>query len=119
MAQSKQHTVLNVARLLKFPIHFTIIIPVHPPFISFISHFPQFSFFRPTAVWMLPRNWPYGRWPASGEIDIVEARGRSRGQRSLYRYFIVRIYVSLESLRCKEVLIVVTMVMNDIYTNFV
>ncbi|XP_047498880.1 beta-1,3-glucan-binding protein-like [Penaeus chinensis] len=27
------------------------------------------------AVWMLPRNWPYGRWPASGEIDIVEARG--------------------------------------------
>lgn len=27
------------------------------------------------AIWMLPRNWPYGVWPASGEIDIVESRG--------------------------------------------
>lgn len=27
------------------------------------------------AMWMLPRNWPYGKWPASGEIDIVESRG--------------------------------------------
>jgi len=27
------------------------------------------------AIWMLPRNWPYGLWPASGEIDIVESRG--------------------------------------------
>ncbi|XP_047476670.1 beta-1,3-glucan-binding protein-like [Penaeus chinensis] len=27
------------------------------------------------AIWMLSRNWPYGPWPASGEIDIVESRG--------------------------------------------
>ncbi|XP_042863604.1 beta-1,3-glucan-binding protein isoform X2 [Penaeus japonicus] len=27
------------------------------------------------AIWMLPRNWPYGLWPASGEIDILESRG--------------------------------------------
>ncbi|KAK7067194.1 3-glucan binding protein [Halocaridina rubra] len=27
------------------------------------------------AMWMLPRYWPYGLWPASGEIDIVESRG--------------------------------------------
>ncbi|XP_042221990.1 beta-1,3-glucan-binding protein-like isoform X1 [Homarus americanus] len=29
------------------------------------------------AMWLLPRNWPYGLWPASGEIDIVESRGNS------------------------------------------
>ena len=28
------------------------------------------------AVWMLPQNWPYGLWPASGEIDIIESRGK-------------------------------------------
>jgi beta-glucanase (GH16 family) len=27
------------------------------------------------AIWMLPENNTYGPWPASGEIDIVEARG--------------------------------------------
>ncbi|ENN78827.1 hypothetical protein YQE_04710, partial [Dendroctonus ponderosae] len=27
------------------------------------------------AIWMLPRFNSYGRWPASGEIDIVESRG--------------------------------------------
>ncbi|TFK37023.1 glycoside hydrolase family 16 protein [Crucibulum laeve] len=27
------------------------------------------------AVWMLPENNTYGAWPASGEIDIIEARG--------------------------------------------
>lgn len=25
------------------------------------------------AIWMLPTDWIYGRWPASGEIDIMEA----------------------------------------------
>jgi len=29
------------------------------------------------ALWMLPVNNTYGPWPASGEIDIVEARGNS------------------------------------------
>jgi len=27
------------------------------------------------AIWTLPTNWPYGLWPASGEIDIIESRG--------------------------------------------
>ena len=27
------------------------------------------------AIWMLPENNTYGPWPASGEIDILEARG--------------------------------------------
>ncbi|HEX5793982.1 MAG TPA: glycoside hydrolase family 16 protein, partial [Rheinheimera sp.] len=25
------------------------------------------------AIWMLPTDWHYGRWPLSGEIDIMEA----------------------------------------------
>jgi len=28
------------------------------------------------AIWMLPQDQAYGPWPASGEIDIMEARGR-------------------------------------------
>ncbi len=27
------------------------------------------------AIWMLPTNWEYGGWPASGEIDIMEHVG--------------------------------------------
>ncbi|KAG0048552.1 hypothetical protein BGZ83_006515 [Gryganskiella cystojenkinii] len=27
------------------------------------------------AIWMLPAHYQYGGWPASGEIDLVEARG--------------------------------------------
>lgn len=27
------------------------------------------------AIWMLPTNWEYGDWPASGEIDIMEYVG--------------------------------------------
>lgn len=27
------------------------------------------------AIWMLPTDWAYGRWPASGEIDIMENVG--------------------------------------------
>merc|ERR1712055_204318 len=27
------------------------------------------------AMWMLPENWAYGGWPASGEIDIIETIG--------------------------------------------
>ncbi|KAF4569997.1 Concanavalin A-like lectin/glucanase domain superfamily protein [Pleurotus pulmonarius] len=29
------------------------------------------------ALWMMPVNETYGPWPASGEIDIIEARGNS------------------------------------------
>lgn len=28
-----------------------------------------------SAIWMLPENWEYGGWPASGEIDIIESIG--------------------------------------------
>lgn len=27
------------------------------------------------AIWLLPKDNPYGQWPASGEIDIMESRG--------------------------------------------
>ena len=31
------------------------------------------------AIWMLPTNWVYGDWPASGEIDIMEYVGYDPG----------------------------------------
>merc|ERR1719215_117128 len=31
------------------------------------------------AIWMMPTDSNYGGWPASGEIDIMEALGRSHG----------------------------------------
>ncbi len=31
------------------------------------------------AIWMLPTDWVYGGWPASGEIDIVEAVNLASG----------------------------------------
>nr|AMN92714.1 endo-1,3-beta-D-glucanase [Azumapecten farreri] len=30
------------------------------------------------AIWMLPRDWSYGGWPRSGEIDIMESRGNTK-----------------------------------------
>ena len=35
---------------------------------------PQGDWIWP-AVWLLPRYYVYGRWPASGEIDLFESRG--------------------------------------------
>lgn len=32
------------------------------------------------ALWMLPRDFKYGGWAASGEIDVMEARGQKPGQ---------------------------------------
>jgi beta-glucanase (GH16 family) len=32
------------------------------------------------AIWMLPEDNTYGRWPASGEIDVMEARGQEPGK---------------------------------------
>lgn len=32
------------------------------------------------AIWMLPDDAPYGGWAASGEIDIMEARGQEPGK---------------------------------------
>lgn len=31
------------------------------------------------AIWMLPTDWVYGGWPASGEIDIMEELGQDAG----------------------------------------
>ncbi|QDH79167.1 glycoside hydrolase family 16 protein [Echinicola soli] len=31
------------------------------------------------AIWMLPTDWEYGGWPASGEIDIMEHVGYDQG----------------------------------------
>eukprot|EP00301_Raphidiophrys_heterophryoidea_P025703 c8685_g1_i1.p1 GENE.c8685_g1_i1~~c8685_g1_i1.p1 ORF type:complete len:492 (+),score=111.31 c8685_g1_i1:69-1478(+) len=31
------------------------------------------------AIWLLPKSDVYGKWPASGEIDLVESRGNSNG----------------------------------------
>ena len=30
------------------------------------------------AIWMMPMWEEYGGWPASGEIDLVESRGKRR-----------------------------------------
>ena len=31
------------------------------------------------AIWMLPTDWQYGKWPASGEIDVMEHVGYEPG----------------------------------------
>jgi len=31
------------------------------------------------AIWLLPKDESYGKWPASGEIDLVESRGNGNG----------------------------------------
>lgn len=33
------------------------------------------------AVWLMPKDSEYGKWPASGEIDLVESRGNSNLKR--------------------------------------
>lgn len=32
------------------------------------------------AIWLLPTEWSYGGWPASGEIDIMELLGQNPGK---------------------------------------
>ena len=39
------------------------------------------------AFWMMPNNSVYGGWPHSGEIDIMEARGRLTGESSSALHF--------------------------------
>lgn len=34
------------------------------------------SCFSPLAIWLLPRDNHYGQWPRSGEIDLMETKGR-------------------------------------------
>lgn len=31
------------------------------------------------ALWLLPKDQAYGKWPASGEIDLMESRGNAPG----------------------------------------
>jgi beta-glucanase (GH16 family) len=40
------------------------------------------------AIWMLPTDWEYGGWPASGEIDIVEAVNLPLGYYAGWGHFI-------------------------------
>ena len=42
--------------------------------IEVVAKLPQGDWLWP-AIWMMPVNNTYGDWPASGEIDIMEARG--------------------------------------------
>jgi len=42
--------------------------------IEFEAKLPKGDWLWP-AIWLLPEHQMYGKWPASGEIDIVEARG--------------------------------------------
>lgn len=34
-------------------------------------------YYHSTAIWLMPRDSVYGNWPRSGEIDVMEARGRT------------------------------------------
>jgi len=45
--------------------------------VSFEAKMPRGDWLWP-AVWMMPRDYVYGGWPASGEIDIVESRGNNQ-----------------------------------------
>lgn len=42
--------------------------------VEVVAKLPRGDWLWP-AIWMLPVNDVYGAWPASGEIDIMEARG--------------------------------------------
>ena len=42
--------------------------------IEFEAKMPRGDWLWP-AIWLLPEHQAYGKWPASGEIDIIEARG--------------------------------------------
>jgi len=41
--------------------------------VEVVAQLPKGDWLWP-AIWMLPSEWHYGGWPASGEIDIMEAR---------------------------------------------
>ena len=42
--------------------------------VEVVAKLPRGDWLWP-AIWMMPVNDVYGAWPASGEIDIMEARG--------------------------------------------
>jgi beta-glucanase (GH16 family) len=44
--------------------------------VEVVAQLPEGDWMWP-AIWMLPANNTYGAWPASGEIDIMEARGNN------------------------------------------
>lgn len=46
---------------------------------DFRAKLPKGDYLWP-ALWMLPRDYKYGGWAASGEIDVMEARGQFTNQ---------------------------------------
>lgn len=46
--------------------------------VEVVAKLPAGDWFWP-AIWLLPSSAPYGTWPSSGEIDIMESRGNARG----------------------------------------
>jgi beta-glucanase (GH16 family) len=45
---------------------------------EFRARMPEGQGYWP-ALWLMPENSPYGRWPGCGEIDIMENKGKSPG----------------------------------------
>ncbi|OAQ64399.2 secreted glucosidase [Pochonia chlamydosporia 170] len=46
--------------------------------VEVVAKLPKGDWIWP-AIWMMPEDSVYGEWPRSGEIDIMESRGNSRG----------------------------------------
>ncbi|ODQ49727.1 concanavalin A-like lectin/glucanase [Saitoella complicata NRRL Y-17804] len=46
--------------------------------VEVVAKIPKGDWMWP-AIWMMPTNDTYGPWPASGEMDIMEARGNTPG----------------------------------------
>eukprot|EP00966_Prymnesium_polylepis_P052877 1224766-Prymnesium_polylepis.1 len=46
---------------------------------------PRGDYFWP-AFWLLPEESPYGRWPATGEIDVIESYGNKPSSASPQNY---------------------------------
>jgi beta-glucanase (GH16 family) len=46
--------------------------------VEVVAKLPKGDWIWP-AIWMMPERPTYGAWPKSGEIDIMESRGNSRG----------------------------------------
>jgi len=70
---------------------------------------PVGDFFWP-AIWMLPQDNAYGTWAASGEIDIMEARGQVSDHVSHVSKKVLSLlcFILLAELESKEILIIIT-----------